>query len=166
MVLDPIPQSLPVHFFGSRPQPPTSPLWISDLKHKWEPQTRRHTRLINEKKTHFMTFLIDTTPPEDTTAFSMSVLNLRNVWSSPRYEGGPSVLQCVAVCCSVLQCVARFSVCCSDERFGPQKRFEPQKCMIFSKVRNRTFVKTHQTQEWETNESWTRRQSQTKRHIH
>jgi len=24
MVLDPIPQSLPVHFFGSRPQPPTS----------------------------------------------------------------------------------------------------------------------------------------------
>jgi len=25
MVLEPIPQSLPVHFFGSRPQPPTSP---------------------------------------------------------------------------------------------------------------------------------------------
>ena len=25
MELDPIPQSLPVHFFGSRPQPPTSP---------------------------------------------------------------------------------------------------------------------------------------------
>jgi len=25
MVLDPIPQSLPLHFFGSRPQPPTSP---------------------------------------------------------------------------------------------------------------------------------------------
>jgi len=25
MVLDPIPQSLPVHIFGSRPQPPTSP---------------------------------------------------------------------------------------------------------------------------------------------
>ena len=25
MVLDPIPQSFPVHFFGSRPQPPTSP---------------------------------------------------------------------------------------------------------------------------------------------
>ena len=25
MVLDPIPQSLPVHYFGSRPQPPTSP---------------------------------------------------------------------------------------------------------------------------------------------
>ena len=27
MVLDPIPQSLPVHFFGSRPQHPTSPCW-------------------------------------------------------------------------------------------------------------------------------------------
>ena len=26
MVLDPIPQSFPKHFFGSRPQPPTSPL--------------------------------------------------------------------------------------------------------------------------------------------
>jgi len=30
MVLDPIPQSLPVHFFGSRPQPPTSPLYIPE----------------------------------------------------------------------------------------------------------------------------------------
>jgi len=32
MVLHPIPQSLPVHFFGSRPQPPTSPtlfLWYN-----------------------------------------------------------------------------------------------------------------------------------------
>ena len=29
MVLDPIPQSLPVHFFGSRPQPPTSLSCIS-----------------------------------------------------------------------------------------------------------------------------------------
>ena len=27
MVLDPIPQPLPVHFFGSRPQPPTSLRW-------------------------------------------------------------------------------------------------------------------------------------------
>jgi len=29
MVLDPIPQSLPVHFFGSRPQPPTSPRCVT-----------------------------------------------------------------------------------------------------------------------------------------
>jgi len=34
MVLDPIPQILPVHFFGSRPQPPTSRLKTSHLKKK------------------------------------------------------------------------------------------------------------------------------------
>ena len=33
MVLDPIPQSLPVHFFGSRPQPPTSPGIINVCTH-------------------------------------------------------------------------------------------------------------------------------------
>jgi len=32
MVLDPIPQSLPVHFFGSRPQPPTSPAFGVQIK--------------------------------------------------------------------------------------------------------------------------------------
>ena len=33
MVLDPIPQSLPVHFLGSRPQPPTSPIcWVDGKK--------------------------------------------------------------------------------------------------------------------------------------
>jgi len=31
MVLDFIPQPLPVHFFGSRPQPPTSPIYIGTL---------------------------------------------------------------------------------------------------------------------------------------
>jgi len=38
MVLDPIPQSLPVHFFGSRPQPPTSPrgAWRSIEKEKYD----------------------------------------------------------------------------------------------------------------------------------
>jgi len=34
MVLDPIPQSLPVHFFGSRPQPPTSHKYMC-IKNKW-----------------------------------------------------------------------------------------------------------------------------------
>ena len=35
MVLDPIPQPLPVHFFGSRPQPPTSPPYFirSEIDH-------------------------------------------------------------------------------------------------------------------------------------
>ena len=32
MVLDPIPQPLPVHFFGSLPQPPTSRLNSAELK--------------------------------------------------------------------------------------------------------------------------------------
>ena len=37
MVLDPIPQSLPVHFFGSRPQPPTSRLiLVCDMTHSCE----------------------------------------------------------------------------------------------------------------------------------
>ena len=43
MVLDPIPQSLPVHFFGSRPQPPTShqsPIHTSILT---SPATEPHT---------------------------------------------------------------------------------------------------------------------------
>ena len=33
MVLDPIPQSLPVHFFGSRPQPPTSLPLVPQMSH-------------------------------------------------------------------------------------------------------------------------------------
>ena len=36
MVLNPIPQSLPVHFFGSRPQPPTSREKTRDGLHKKE----------------------------------------------------------------------------------------------------------------------------------
>jgi len=31
MVLDPIPQCLPVHIFGSQPQPPTSPHGVAYL---------------------------------------------------------------------------------------------------------------------------------------
>ena len=38
MVLDPIPQPLPVHFFGSRPQPPTS-------RHSKRMNTLYHTRI-------------------------------------------------------------------------------------------------------------------------
>ena len=34
MVLDPIPQSLPVHFFGSRPQPPTSQIRTTRLSRR------------------------------------------------------------------------------------------------------------------------------------
>ena len=38
MVLDPIPQSLPVHFFGSRPQPPTFPIHCNTLQGGEDPQ--------------------------------------------------------------------------------------------------------------------------------
>jgi len=48
MVLDPIPQPLTVHFFGSRPQPPTSPgyaswhvLWMCAGKNCGRPQSGR-----------------------------------------------------------------------------------------------------------------------------
>jgi len=41
MVLDPIPQSLPVHFFGSRPQPPTS---------RKETLGKHRTELVQQKK--------------------------------------------------------------------------------------------------------------------
>ena len=45
MVLDPIPQSLPVHFFGSRPQTPTSPLdlCLSRLRSHYVSHTHAHT---------------------------------------------------------------------------------------------------------------------------
>jgi len=38
MVLDPIPQCLPVHIFGSRPQPPTSPhaKYVIESKHTYQ----------------------------------------------------------------------------------------------------------------------------------
>jgi len=46
MVLDPIPQSLPVHFFGSRPQPPTSRNCLSRACRAMTPHRNesRHTR--------------------------------------------------------------------------------------------------------------------------
>ena len=47
MVLDPIPQSLPVHFFGSRPQPPTS--WESK-KGRQERQGGREVFLLTGRE--------------------------------------------------------------------------------------------------------------------
>jgi len=73
MVLDPIPQSLPVHFFGSRPQPPTSPRgqqyrssWISEcLQQRRErfvirprveaPRTATHCNTLQHTTTHYNT---------------------------------------------------------------------------------------------------------------
>ena len=66
MVLDPIPQSLRVHFFGSRPQPPTSPpycFWISSTTTS---QTHRnHTRTPHSLNTHSqkLSWISSTTTP-------------------------------------------------------------------------------------------------------
>ena len=55
MVLDPIPQSLPVHFFGSRPQPPTSQRDLSitrdteERREKHERQERLQDRDLRDK---------------------------------------------------------------------------------------------------------------------
>jgi len=55
MVLDPIPQSLPVHFFGSRHQPPTS-LWtfhLNVMRHNYNAQTCLQSVVIFTKvKSH------------------------------------------------------------------------------------------------------------------
>jgi len=85
MVLDPIPQSLPVHFFGSRPQPPTSPA----------ASAYRHDVSVLQCVAVRGSVL-------QCVAVCCSVLQCVAVCCS--------VLQCVAMCCSVLQCVA---VCCN-----------------------------------------------------
>ena len=60
MLLDPIPQSLPVHFFGSRPQPPTSrgSFAENDLRltpiHARAP-THTHTHARTHTRTHTLT---------------------------------------------------------------------------------------------------------------
>ena len=84
MVLAPIPQSLPVHFFGSRPQPPTSPA----------ASAYRHDVSVLQCVAVRGSVL-------QCVAVCCSVLQCVAVCCS--------VLQCVAVCCSVLRCVA---VCC------------------------------------------------------
>ena len=52
MVLDPIPQSLPVHFFGSRPQPPTSPSLAQSILY-----SRIHLVNIYEFTYQFVSYL-------------------------------------------------------------------------------------------------------------
>ena len=65
MVLDPIPQSLPVHFFGSRPQPPTSP-YLSHSEHTFpafSPYIHlSHSLKYRVAKTHRMPYLYRSFP--------------------------------------------------------------------------------------------------------
>jgi len=64
MVLDPIPQSLPVHFFGSRPQPPTSPNDVvraveetaSRNRAMYTDRTRVHTHTYTYTYAHTQTY--------------------------------------------------------------------------------------------------------------
>ena len=50
MVLDPIPQSLPIHFFGSRPQPPTSPYTHTHISvHLYIHATHTHCPLTHTR---------------------------------------------------------------------------------------------------------------------
>jgi len=52
MVLDPIPQSAPVHFFGSRPQPPTSPqILVGDIV-IMHIHSLAHTNSLSHTHTH------------------------------------------------------------------------------------------------------------------
>ena len=56
MVLDPIPQSLPVHFFGSRPQPPTSPRYsASILRIQWLPHQSHTYEWLEVSHTGYVT---------------------------------------------------------------------------------------------------------------
>jgi len=102
MVLDPIPQSLPVHFFGSRPQPPTShkpchtfmsqapcewvmmPHMCEYVTHEW---IMSHTDLLSENQT-----------------CGWQLLNLVTRWRT-RFFGTLCVLQLLR-CLGMLQCVA------------------------------------------------------------
>jgi len=94
MVIDPIPQSLPVHFFGSRPQPPTSPA----------ASAYRHDVSVLQCVAVCCSVL-------QCVAMCCSVLQCVAVCCNVLQCAAMrcSVLQCVAVCCSVLRCVA---VCC------------------------------------------------------
>jgi len=53
MVLDPIPQPLPVHFFGSRPQPPTS-LWMSQ---EYSMSQKRESLINVSKESHIYVYI-------------------------------------------------------------------------------------------------------------
>jgi len=58
MVLDPIPQSLPIHFFGSRPQPPTSPSGSFSRLLIWkEPRTLTNQNFDFHSDEHFESLL-------------------------------------------------------------------------------------------------------------
>ena len=105
MVLDPTPQPLPVHFFGSRPQPPTSPEY--NHTNPTTPAIPTHRNTLQHTATHCNTLQYTATIP---TSYRSTPSVLQYCSVLPCVAVCCSVLQCVVVCCSVLQCLA---VCCS-----------------------------------------------------
>jgi len=85
MVLDPIPQSLPVHFFGSRPQPPTSPdtsahsLWLQICDYMC---LRAHVSLCPS----FMKFLENGSRPQPPTSPAHSLWLRAHVSLCPSFK--------------------------------------------------------------------------------
>ena len=109
MVLDPIPRSLPVHFFGSRPQPPTSRMtWWSVLQY-----VAACCSAMQSASSSFESCVSSSTGLYDVSQCAAVRC---------------SALQCVAVCRSVSQCVA---VCCSahHQDSGVVSRL-PLACML------------------------------------
>ena len=86
MVLDPIPQSLPVHFFGSRPQPPTS----------------RCTRVLPLRRISslFLLSTLHTSSPETLSTYLLPTLRISSLFytSPPSYNASSShtPTQCIS----------------------------------------------------------------------
>ena len=132
MVLDPIPQSLPIHFFGSRPQPPTSRSEHTNSisqELQWAPQNTLYLCVLQcvavccsglpntfLKRSEHTLYTSGAAvgslkhPLSVCVAVCCSGLPTTQSIKTPSNSGCCGVLTCVAVCCSVLQCVA---VCCS-----------------------------------------------------
>ena len=131
MVLDPIPQILPVHFFGSRPQPPTSRHdalfkctqkcgtlefsipWDMTYSYAWR-DLFAYSYVWHDWLIHVCDVPLYSNIRRSAAHFNSTLIALR-LAMCPRcvavYCGG---LRCVAVSCSVVQCGAVWcSVCCN-----------------------------------------------------
>jgi len=111
MVLDPIPQPLPVHFFGSRPQPPTS---LPTSCYQPSILTQLHTHVdVQWFKAALNHAFSRTYQCGMCNEWMSHVPHINESCPTHKHKSVPSAfahILCVAVCCSVLQCVA---VCCS-----------------------------------------------------
>jgi len=99
MVLDPIPQSLPVHFVGSRPQPPTSPyneLWVMShvwMSHVWHIMSHVHVTMSAMEAVGEL----ERDTPSSTNCVNMSHEVCRWVTNSLNMSHSPSLTSNLAV---------------------------------------------------------------------